>query len=77
MLTQSAREARQFNGSKFSHNARRIAKENEQLAAAMRPLLDIQNEYGSDAVNALLNHSDLLSAIVGGEARALVEEIES
>ena len=76
-LSTRTREARQFNGSKFSHNARRIAKENEQLAAAMRPLLDIQKEYGSDAVNALLNHSDLLSAIVGGEARALVEEIES
>jgi lambda family phage portal protein len=72
-LSTRTREARQFNGSKFSHNARRIAKENEALAAAMRPLLDIQNEYGSDAVDALLNHSDLLSAIAGGR----MEEIES
>ena len=71
------REARQYNGSKFSHNVRRSAKENVMLADAIRPLLELKNEFGSDAVDALLNHSNLLSAIVGGEARALMEEIES
>lgn len=56
------REARQFNGSKFSHNVRRVAKENAQLAEAMRPILELQNEFGAGAVQALLDQGPKLLA---------------
>lgn len=56
------REARQFNGSKFSHNVRRVAKENAQLAEAMRPMLELQNEFGQGAVQALLDQGPKLLA---------------
>jgi capsid protein len=53
-LSTRTREARQHNGSKFTHNVRRVGKENQLLADAMRPLLQLQNDFGADAVEALL-----------------------
>lgn len=62
-----AREARITTGTKFSKNVKRLKRENEQLAEAMRPMLELENEFGGEqtgtAVKALNNASDVLVEI--------------
>lgn len=52
-----AREARTMTGTKFSKNIKRLTRENEQLAKAVRPMLELKAEFGpqrtDDAVAAL------------------------
>lgn len=47
-----AREARGTTGTKFSRNAKRLRQENVQLAEALRPMLELQREFGPAAVDA-------------------------
>jgi len=53
----NAREARVTTGTKFSKNIKRLKRENELKADAMRPLLKLQQEFGdqgtADAINTL------------------------
>lgn len=42
----NAREARQLTGTKFSKNMKRLKRENEQLAEAKRPMLELEAEFG-------------------------------
>lgn len=53
----NAREARVTTGTKFSKNIKRLTRENEQKAKALRPLLELQAEFGTEntekAVGAL------------------------
>lgn len=42
----NAREARNINGSKFSKNVKRLVRENQALAEAMRPILELKQEFG-------------------------------
>ena len=53
----NAKEARNTSGTKFTRNAKRVAKENVLKAAAARPLLELASEFGgqqaADALNAL------------------------
>ena len=59
----NARVTRELNGSKWSHNIKRLIKENQLKADAMRPLLELQNEYGQEAVTAMLNaHPEIIAA---------------
>lgn len=44
----NAREARITTGTKFSHNIKRLKRENQQKADAARPLLELQQEFGPD-----------------------------
>jgi capsid protein len=44
-----AREARITTGTKFSKNVKRLKRENEQLAEAIRPTLELEREFGPDA----------------------------
>ena len=46
-LSTRAREARINTGTKFSQNAKRLRRENEQLAAARRPLMELDAEFGT------------------------------
>lgn len=61
----NAREARVTTGTKFSKNVKRLKRENEQKAEALRPLLALQAEYGVEntqtAVSAL---EDMMLAAV-------------
>ena len=50
-LSTGAREARITTGTKFSQNIKRITRENEQLAAARRPLAEFENEFGTPVPN--------------------------
>lgn len=43
-----AREARVLTGTKASRNFKRLKRENEQLAKAVRPMLELQAEFGED-----------------------------
>jgi capsid protein len=45
----NAREARGTTGTKFSKNLRRLKRENEQLAEALRPMAEFEKEFGPDA----------------------------
>jgi len=50
----NAREARGMSGTKFSRNIKRLKRENEQKADAMRPLLEIEKEFSnSETVQAM------------------------
>lgn len=67
-LTTRARESRQLTGTKFSKNMKRLKLENELLAEAARPLLELKKEFGeqvaSDVINALdETTSEILSAV--------------
>ncbi|MCH9712725.1 MAG: phage portal protein [Proteobacteria bacterium] len=53
-LTTHAREARNATGSKFSTNVKRLKTENELLAEAMRPMLELQAEFGPDETDKAL-----------------------
>lgn len=44
----NAREARITTGTKFTHNMKRLKRENQQKADAARPLLELQREFGSE-----------------------------
>lgn len=48
-----AREARITTGTKFSKNVKRLKRENQMLAEAVRPTLELQREFGSEADTAL------------------------
>lgn len=48
----NAREARITTGTKFSKNIKRIKRENEQKAAAARPLLELRQEFGEQAAES-------------------------
>jgi capsid protein len=71
--TTNTRTAREINGSKWSHNIKQVAKENEQKVAAMRPLLELHKEYGTDAVEAM---SRIAPAMLAA-AMSTEREIES
>lgn len=45
----NAREARTTTGTKFSKNVKRLKKENEQLAEALRPMAEFNQEFGNGA----------------------------
>lgn len=47
-LSTYAREARITTGTKFSKNVQRVKRENEQLAEAQRPLLELAAEFGNN-----------------------------
>ena len=53
-LTTHAREARNATGSKFSTNIKRLKTENALKAEAMRPLLELQKEFGTIETDAAL-----------------------
>lgn len=46
-----AREARVTTGTKFSKNIKRLRRENEQLADAARPMLELKAEFGPQPVD--------------------------
>lgn len=60
----NAREARITTGTKFSKNIKRLRRENLQKAEALRPVLELQQEFGSQqvdqAVTALNDRMDEL-----------------
>ena len=64
-LTTRAREARGLTGTKFKKNVKKLAKENADLAAAARPMLELQKEFGTAevgaAVTALNDAADILA----------------
>lgn len=54
----NAREARITTGTKFSKNIKRLTRENEQKAAAARPLLELKAEFGEDQTAETLTALD-------------------
>ncbi|MCH9712759.1 MAG: phage portal protein [Proteobacteria bacterium] len=67
-LTTHAREARGATGTKFSKNVKRLAIENKLKAEALRPMLELEKEFGTDetnnAVQALNEATDNVVALV-------------
>ena len=51
-LSTHAREARGATGSKFTKNVKRLKTENELLADAMRPMLELQAEKSWEIWNS-------------------------
>ena len=48
------RASRELTGTKFSKNVKRIKRENELKVEAIRPILELQKEFGSDQTTAAL-----------------------
>jgi lambda family phage portal protein len=63
------RAAKELTGTKFSTNAKRLAKENEMLGEAKRPTLELQNEFAGsveDASDTQNEFEDSLETLVRG-----------
>lgn len=64
----NAREARITTGTKFSKNIKRLKRENKLKADAVRPLLELKSEFGTndtnDAIKALDEASDAVVQLV-------------
>jgi hypothetical protein len=62
-----AREARITTGTKFTQNIKRLKRENQQLVEALRPMLELEQEFGGEqtgaALKALNNAGDILVEI--------------
>ena len=52
-----AKASRMLTGTSFKSNVRQLTKENQMMADAMRPILELQAEFGEDVVNEQLNAS--------------------
>lgn len=65
------RASKELTGTKFSTNVKRILKENELKVAAMRPLLEIEQEFGTGATGRA---AALLQDHMQEVAEAVVEE---
>ena len=50
-----SRSSYALTGTKFSANAKRLKMENQQLADAMRPMLELEKEFTPEAVSAMMN----------------------
>ncbi len=50
--------ARMLTGTSFKTNMRKLAKENQMLADAMRPILELKKEFGEDVVDEEINARD-------------------
>jgi hypothetical protein len=48
------RASKELTGTKFSSNVKRLAKENEQLANALRPMLELKQQYGAKNIDDVL-----------------------
>lgn len=64
----NAREARMLTGTKFTQNVAWLRKENEAIADALRPLLELQREFGTpiQTLQALIKGADIQSLNLEG-----------
>ena len=61
----NAREARGITGTKFTQNAKRLVRENKLKAAASRPLLELEKEFGPEqTATALATIEDSVLSLV-------------
>ena len=58
----NAREARITTGTKFSKNAKRLQRENQQKVDALRPLAEFRREFGIDADEVMSTATDRANA---------------
>lgn len=62
-LTTNAREARQLTGTKYSHNVKKLRRENEQKVDALRPLLEFMAELGESPDTGTPTSGEVLDAL--------------
>jgi capsid protein len=68
------RAAKELTGTKYSKNVQRLQTENQLLANAMRPLLELEQEFGSEAVNRVMGlDSDNVVIDESGEIQVVKE----
>ena len=68
-----ARASAELTGQKFSWNAKQLKKENEQMAAALRPLFQLASDFGVNPSEVLKAKGVLDIEAVAEEVVALVE----
>lgn len=69
-----SKASKALTNTKFSTNAKRLIRENELLAQIARPMLQLQKEFGADAVQAYMDKN--LMAEQHAEAMAALSEIQ-
>ena len=68
-LATRSKASKSLTNTKYSTNVKRLKRENEMLAEAMRPMLQLQQEYGPDLVEAstkqhmTAQHEEVLEAL--------------
>ena len=55
----NTRESRALTGTKFSKNIKRLRRENEMKSEALRPILELENEFGPETVQTALKTVDI------------------
>lgn len=65
------RTSKETTGTKYSKNIKKLRKENQQLAEAMRPMLELEQEFGAESTQAMAQ------AITVAEIDELNEKIET
>lgn len=70
-----AREARITTGTKFSKNCKRLKQESMMLADAMRPMLELQSEFGTQSVSdAQASMEDRMTDMIDEQLTAYLED---
>jgi len=59
--TTNTRAARALTGTSYDRNIRKIAKENQMKADAIRPLLELEKEFGQKNVESVMKRTPMLS----------------
>jgi len=62
------RGSKELTGTKFSKNVVRLKTENSQLAEALRPILELRAEFGSDEVDAVIGEGEPGTGMQTGQA---------
>jgi capsid protein len=57
------RSTREINGQKYSKVIRQLTKDNERLAGALQPLLELEQSFGAGTVAALVKNSPIASVM--------------
>lgn len=69
-----AREARVNTGTKFSKNVKRAKRENAQLAESLRPMLELNKEFGPQEVEKVTSASVVADNVVAIVAEVLEDQ---
>lgn len=59
----NARASREMNGSRFESNINRVARENKKRAEALRPMLELEKEFGAESVSNAAASLSLVEAV--------------
>lgn len=64
--TTNSANARAMTNTRFSANMKKVARENKLIAESVRPMLELNQQFGNEAVQAALGNDVRLAAVANG-----------